>query len=76
MISEEFSCAVCKGVFKKTHSHEEEVAEYEKYFGTYRQEDAISVCDDCWEQIHPEKWPHEVERAVAEQARQLPRGLP
>ena len=54
MIGEEYTCAMCKGVFKKGQSDEEAMAETRENFGDTKQEDCDIVCDGCYEQIFPQ----------------------
>ncbi len=62
-----FKCDMCGGVFEKGQSEEEALAEYKQHFGIdMRPEEVGLCCDDCWEKIHPDKYPREVERAVDE----------
>ena len=71
MKENEFRCAVCGGIFEKAWTDEEKVAEFQSYFGhSMRPEECATVCDDCYNKMHPANHPHEVEAAVAETLRE------
>ena len=55
MDTNEYICAICKGVFEKTTPEDEALAELKEYFGDVSVEDCDIVCDDCWEKIRPDK---------------------
>jgi len=47
-MSEEFTCAVCEGVFNKGRSEEEALAEKDRLWGELPVEECDLVCDDCF----------------------------
>lgn len=65
----EYRCANCHNVYEKTWTDEESMAECRELFGDFTPDECVVVCDDCFQAHHPEKFPHEVERAVADQIR-------
>lgn len=50
MSSDEFQCAICRGVFTKGWSDEEAKAEARELFGEHRDDDGI-VCDVCFRNL-------------------------
>lgn len=66
----EYKCAMCGNVYEKVTPDEETMAECRSYFGNVSQDQCEVVCDDCWQKIHPEKHPHEVEEAIAKHLRE------
>lgn len=54
-MGEEYTCAMCQGIFGKTASEEEAKAELKEFFGDVPVEDCDIVCDDCWEKIRPDR---------------------
>jgi hypothetical protein len=64
-------CAWCNKPLP-AHSDEEEAAmqaELKHHFGDARPEETAVICDDCFQRMHPDKFPHEAERAMAETVR-------
>ena len=56
----EFKCANCNGIFDKGWSDEEADKEAEDYFGKPKEDwrdGAAIVCDDCFNDMHPLKYP-------------------
>ncbi len=54
----EFTCDMCGETFPADVSEEQLRSEFEQYFPSVADtpsEDLASVCDDCWEKIHPER---------------------
>ncbi len=69
MKDNEYKCAMCGGVFEKGWTDEEANAEMKGFFGQSMQASECAViCDDCFQKIHPDTHPREVEEAVAEHA--------
>jgi len=54
-MADEYTCAICKGVFEKETPENEALAELKKFFGDVSPDDCDIVCDDCWEKIRPDK---------------------
>lgn len=52
-----YTCAMCGGTFKTGWSKEEAAAEAEKHYGKIPEQEKAIVCDDCYQKIHPEKFP-------------------
>jgi hypothetical protein len=70
MKTNQYQCAMCKGVFDEGWSDEEAMAETHQLFGkSFTPEECDVICDDCFNKIHPEKYPLETEQAVADQIR-------
>ena len=44
----QFTCAVCQGIFDKGWSDEEARQERLEIFGEWKDEDCVVVCDDCY----------------------------
>lgn len=57
MKENEYKCAMCKGVFNKGWTDEEAKEESKGYFGEWADQDLEVVCDDCFNKIHPTKYP-------------------
>lgn len=53
-MNEEYTCAMCKGVFEGTTPEDEAKAELKEYFGDVSVDDCDIVCDDCWQKIRPD----------------------
>jgi rubredoxin len=53
--TETYTCALCGGVFEKGQSDEEALAESRAYFGDVPPEELAVVCDDCWEEVRPDR---------------------
>ncbi len=52
----EYQCAMCRGVFEKGWSDEEQEAEFQENFGADSSQIAVStVCDDCYKEVKA-KW--------------------
>lgn len=51
---DEFMCARCLGVFKKTLTEEECQEQYQKEFGEFADDDKAIICDSCFEKF--KKW--------------------
>ncbi len=62
----EYTCAMCGGRFENPDdwTEEDRLAEEKKYFGELRPDERDSVCDPCFQKVHPENYPHAVEIAV------------
>ena len=58
-----FKCAMCGGEFETGWSDEEASAEFNQYFPEHDIKNADTVCDDCFNKIHPAEHPIEVELA-------------
>ena len=72
-----FICEMCGGTFEcDGTSEEEKVAEMKQFFGDLRPEERASVCDDCFQKIHPDKFPWVVEGAMAQTIRARENGSP
>lgn len=65
-MADTYVCAMCGGEFNEGWSKEEAAAECRELFGDLRPEECDVVCDDCFQKIHPENHPHEVEEAVVQ----------
>lgn len=63
-MGEEYTCAMCKGVFERTTPEDKALAELEEFFGDISVDDCDIVCDDCWQKIRPDK--HGLELPVKE----------
>lgn len=62
----EFQCAMCKGIFEKGWSDEEAEKEAEELWGkktSISDPRMVIVCDNCFQKIHPAKFPEKAERA-------------
>lgn len=64
-MNNEYTCAMCGGVFEKTWTDDEALAECEGNFGKVDLADCSTVCDDCYQLIRPADHPGEVEAAIA-----------
>ena len=52
LLPDEYRCAMCGGVFKTAWTDEEARAEQEANgWGSISQEDCVTVCDDCYQQM-------------------------
>jgi len=50
MIGDSYQCTICKGVFIKTLSEDQEIAQLEDEFGEgWMPDDCDVVCDDCFQ---------------------------
>src|SRR5947209_5525203 len=56
----EYQCAMCEGVFAKDWTDEEAKAEYDEYFPNVHDDLTVTVCDDCYNRIHPKDHPMQV----------------
>ena len=66
MENSKYKCAKCGGVFEKGWSDEEAKNEAKELFGKHPNDwnnEAVIVCDDCFNEIHPLKNPEAVKRA-------------
>lgn len=57
-----YTCAHCRGTFEKGWSDEEAVAEAKEDFGSAPDqwnENAVMVCDDCYQKMKPSEHPFE-----------------
>ena len=52
MKGEEFTCAACGGIFHKGRPDGEAAAEFAKLEPDQKLEDAVVVCDDCFNKIY------------------------
>lgn len=57
-MSQEFKCAICGGTYSRIWTDEEAMEECQSYFGDVQQKDCFIVCDDCYQVIHPTKFPN------------------
>lgn len=57
-MSQKYKCAICRRTYTKTWTDEEAMAEARSYFGNVQQMDCFTVCDDCYQTIHPAKFPN------------------
>ncbi len=55
MEENQFKCAKCDGVFNKALTEEEAIKEKNELWGDIPLEKCELVCDDCFNEIHPEK---------------------
>lgn len=63
----EYQCAMCGGIFEKAISDEQAAKEYIEAFGPVLAMDNYDVvCDDCYQNIRPDKHP-EVLKAAQEE---------
>ncbi len=63
-MNKRFVCANCHQQFHSQRSNKEANAEAEHYFdikNASRRTDFIVVCDDCFQLMHPDKYPELVE---------------
>ena len=51
MLPNEYRCANCGGVFEKTWSDEDAIAEMKDNFGDLPESERAVVCDDCFHAI-------------------------
>jgi hypothetical protein len=51
--SNQFQCALCKGIFSLIRPTEEAEKEYENYFPGVSRKNRDVVCDDCWQIVKP-----------------------
>ena len=51
MKKNEYKCDMCKGVFKKGWSDEEQTKEMKDNFGDLPEKERATVCDDCYKNI-------------------------
>lgn len=57
LAANEFKCALCKGVFEKTRTDEESMAESVAIHGPVPEEELEVVCHDCWLKMNKRfKW--------------------
>lgn len=61
LASKTFTCARCGQTFGKTRTDDECREEMESHFGFVPDEDIAIICDDCFQAIHPSKFPDLVE---------------
>lgn len=47
--SQRFTCAVCRGTFRKAWSEEEAMAESATVWGHLPKEALVAICDDCYQ---------------------------
>lgn len=52
-----YICAMCKGEFVKGWTDEEAENEGKRFFGEIPESEKAVVCDDCFNKIHPNKFP-------------------
>lgn len=65
----EYRCAMCHKVYGKGQTDEEAAAEAKANFGDLRPGEGVTICDFCFQKIHPDKFPREAEQAVADMIR-------
>ena len=54
-MAEEYKCAMCGEIFKKTISEDDALTELNEQFGEgIAVEDCDIVCDDCWQKVRPD----------------------
>lgn len=68
-MADTYKCAACGGVFEKTRTDDEAMAETRSHFGNIRPEECVILCDDCFRAMDPADHPREVEEASAETLR-------
>jgi hypothetical protein len=66
MMPREYTCECCKQTFTEGWSNEEAMSEMKASFGNMRPEELSVVCDDCYQKMRPDKFPHIAEESVAE----------
>jgi hypothetical protein len=69
MKNKKYLCANCNVVFESEWSDEEANAETKEYFGVdnaSQRDDMVVVCDDCFQMMHPLKYPDLVEKSKQE----------
>lgn len=52
-----YKCTMCGGVFVSNWSDKEAMEESREYFGEVQQDELTTVCDVCFNKIHPVKFP-------------------
>ena len=55
-----YECTMCKGIFEKEISDEEVNKEAKEIWGVNNaseNENMVIVCDDCFNKVHPDKFP-------------------
>lgn len=60
-----YQCAMCERTFESERSEEEALAEKQELWGDVPIEDCDVVCDDCWQEVRPDKNEEEYERYKA-----------
>jgi hypothetical protein len=51
-MNNEYTCAVCKGVFTESWTEEEAMAEMHNNFGEdFNRDDCEVICDDCYKEF-------------------------
>jgi len=50
-----YTCYVCKGVFDRTRSDKEALAEAQEEYPGFEGEEMAEVCDACFKQVDPNK---------------------
>lgn len=53
--ADEYRCAKCGGVFTKTVTEEECLADFAETFPKAAPVDLVMICHDCWLAIHPNR---------------------
>lgn len=56
-------CARCGKFFQPQHTNEEATEEFVDNFGEViatSEDEIVVICDDCYEEIHPKKFPEKV----------------
>lgn len=56
-MSDTYTCEQCGGTFEKGWSDEESAAEAQSIWGDLSTEDVALICEDCWQQIRPDRVP-------------------
>ena len=59
--SNTYTCARCGQTFTKARTDDECRAELESFFGFVPEDDIAIICDDCFQEIHPSKFPDVVD---------------
>ena len=66
--SDQFQCARCQQIYKKAWTEEEAEQETQQYWGNLPQENFAVICDDCWQQVHPDTRPVEYQATFIQMA--------
>lgn len=56
-MAETYTCEMCGKTYEKGRTDEEAIAEMKEHFGEVPKEEQATICDDCFNKIHPDKFP-------------------
>ncbi|MEK6882893.1 MAG: hypothetical protein AABY22_24935 [Nanoarchaeota archaeon] len=55
MKKNEFKCDKCEKIYQYGWTKKEALKEMRELWGEILEKNRVLICDDCWQEIHPEK---------------------